>query len=124
MGADGAVISTTNWNTGPWIEVADAETTAVKEALQQALRDLQALPLPSDPPEIYVFVDSQAAIQRLQGRGSAIVQQAKATTQHLIQHHNARIYITWCPSHKGINGNEIADQQAKLGLKKLISPKA
>ena len=132
MGADGAVVSTASWNTGPWIEVADAETTAVKEALQQALRDLQAQHLPSDllpnpppdPPEIYIFVDSQAAIQRLQSRGSATVQQAKAATQQLIQRYGARIHITWCPGHEGINGNEIADQQAKLGLQKPISPKA
>jgi ribonuclease HI len=132
MGADGAVVSTASWNTGPWIEVADAETTAVKKALQQALRDLQAQHLPSDPlpnpppdpPEIYIFVDSQAAIQRLQSRGSATVQQAKAATQQLIQRYGARIHITWCPGHEGINGNEIADQQAKLGLQKPISPKA
>jgi len=124
MGANGAVVSTASWNTGPWIEVADAETTAVKEALQQALRDLQALPSLPDPPEIHIFVDSQAAIQRLQGRGSATVQQAKAATQKLIQRYSARIHITWCPGHEGINGNEIADQQAKLGLQKPISPKA
>ena len=118
MGADGAVVSTASWNTGPWIEVADAETTAVKKALQQALRDLQAQHLPSDPlpnpppdpPEIYIFVDSQAAIQRLQSRGSATVQQAKAATQQLIQRYGARIHITWCPGHEGINGNKIADQ--------------
>ena len=55
---EGAVISTASWNTGSWIEVADAETTAVKEALQQALRGLQAQPLPLDPPEIHIFVDS------------------------------------------------------------------
>src|SRR5262249_16444534 len=78
----------------------------------------------SDPPDIYIFVDSQAAIQRLQGRGSAIVQQAKALIQRLIQHFNACIYITWCPSHEGINGNEIADPQPKLALKKPINPKA
>jgi ribonuclease HI len=124
LGAEGTVISTASWNTGPWIEVADAETTAVKEALQQALRGLQVQPPPPDPPEIHIFVDSQAAIQRLQSYGSATVQQAKATTQKLIQQYNAHIYITWCPSHKGINGNEIADQQAKLALRKPISPKA
>jgi ribonuclease HI len=123
---EGTVTSVASWNTGPWIEVADAETTAVKKALQQALQSLQALPpdLSPDPPEIHVFVDSQAAIQRLQGRGSAVVQQAKAITQQLIEQYSASVYITWCPGHEGINGNEIADQQAKLGLRKPTSPKA
>ena len=121
---EGAVISTASWNTGPWIEVADAETTAIKEALQQALRGLRAQPSPLDPPEIHIFIDSQAAIQRLQGYGSAIVQRATATTQQLTQRYNARIHITWCPGHENINGNEIVDQQAKLALRKPISPKA
>ena len=107
---EGAIISTASWNTGPWIEVADAETTAIEEALQQALRGLRAQSPPPDPPEIHIFVDSQAAIQRLQGYGSATVQQATATTQQLIQRYNARIHITWCPGHENINSNEIADQ--------------
>jgi ribonuclease HI len=121
----------TSWNTGPWVEIADVEAAAATRALKQALQALQALEAPVardppayDPPDIHIFVDSQAAIQRLQGRGDATVQQAKALAQYMTERYGARIYLTWCPGHEGINGNEIADQQAKLGLKKPISPKA
>ena len=33
LSTEGTVTSAASWNTGPWIEVADAETIAVKEAL-------------------------------------------------------------------------------------------
>ena len=64
--AKGAITSIASWNTGPWVEVADAETAAVTEALQRALRSLQAQAQPYNSPldslEIHVFVDSQAVI--------------------------------------------------------------
>ncbi len=151
MSPEGAVRSASSWNTGPWIEVADAEAVAALGALQHALGHLQTQASQShapshtsshapshapshtpshasspliDPPDIHVFIDSQAAIQRLQGRGNAIAQQTKDIAKHMTERYGARIHITWCPGHERINGNEIADQQAKLGLKKPISPKA
>ncbi len=50
---------TSFWNLGPEIEVADAEEFVILKALQRALRT-------RDIHEVYVFVDSQAALQRLQ----------------------------------------------------------
>jgi len=50
----------TNWNLGPYIEIMDAELYAVYRALehlkQQRLKEKQ----------VYIFIDSQAAIKRLQ----------------------------------------------------------
>ena len=48
------------WNIGGGVEVADAETFAVAKALTTTLNS------PSLPKELNIFVDSQAAIQRLE----------------------------------------------------------
>src|SRR5512140_117569 len=50
------------WNLGPCVEVADAEVIGVVKGLQVALET----PC-NQPTTFYYFVDSQAAIQRLQG---------------------------------------------------------
>ena len=65
---------------------------------------------------IYIFVDSQAAIARLQNRqGAKTVQDATSAAERL-QNHGAKVFIQWCPSHMGIPGNELADLLAKQGI--------
>ncbi len=64
-----------------------------------------------------MFSDSQAAIQRLQATGNHVAQKARAVA-HQLTALGITIVISWCPGHTGVTGNEIADQQAKLGLQK------
>lgn len=52
-----------SYNLGSKVEVADSEVFAVYKALE----DAQSFPLVFfDNPRFYIFVDSQAAIQRIQ----------------------------------------------------------
>ena len=60
------------WNLGTRLEVADAEVFAITKALSSASQGLL-----KDIRSVYIFVDSQAAISRLQNcRGERIIQQA------------------------------------------------
>jgi len=74
-----------------------------------------ALETQPPPKTLYIFVDSQAAIQRLHNPGNPTIQKAKGIAETLVRR-GIRIHIVWCPSHQGIPGNEIADLQAKRGL--------
>jgi hypothetical protein len=67
------------------------------------------------PKALYIFVDSQAAIQRLAGF-SDLAHEAKTHCRTLVLR-GITVFIQWCPSHQGIYGNEIADTLAKKGLK-------
>jgi ribonuclease HI len=96
------------WNLGPMVEVADTEITAITKALQMVLV------LPQKPRNCYVFSDSQAAILKLNGHSQA-AQRAKDYLIRLARY-KTTIHIHWCPSHYGIQGNEIADVLAKNGL--------
>ena len=65
---------------------------------------------------VYVFVDSQAAIQKLdQTRNNHITKRARQFASQLADL-GVEVVIQWCPSHTGIYGNEHADMLAKKGL--------
>ena len=98
------------WNLGPFVEVADAELIAIAKALET----LQNRPRKPNQLEAYIFVDSQAAIQKISGLSDIA---AKIRVQ-LARLANKKISTTiaWCPSHMGIPGNELADKLAKKGL--------
>jgi ribonuclease HI len=68
-----------------------------------------------DTRTLYIFIDSQAVIRRLQGF-SDLVQQAKAYCK-LLCRRGIIVYFQWYPSHQGIYGNELVDMLAKQGLK-------
>jgi ribonuclease HI/exonuclease III len=96
-----------SWNLGSKIEVADAEVVALIKALQLT----QSIPL-GEREETYIFCDSQAAIQKIQGGYSYYAFKVR----HLLARFPGRIYIYWVPSHVGVFGNELADKLAKRGL--------
>jgi len=94
-------------------EAYDTECVALVRALQvAALRD-HALGL------VTIFTDRQTAIGRMAsdepGPGQKYALKAR---QHVLslraKEPSARIEIRWCPSHQGIEGNEVADNWAKL----------
>ena len=90
----------------------EAEVTAIKTATDMARK------ANSTYREYNIYADSTAAI-------IATTKPARQSGQHAImeaitsiealqrENPNAKITITWVPSHRAINGNEIADREAK-----------
>ncbi len=68
--------------------------------------------------EVWVFSDSQAAIQRLQtvkkGAGQLMVNSIYQMS-HKLKEKSIDIHINWVPAHMNIEGNELADKAAKRG---------
>ena len=68
-----------------------------------------------------MFIDSQAVIRRLQhtaaGPGQGLAIQACNLTRALIDRGQA-VRIQWVPAHSGAEGNEQADQTAKLAAER------
>ena len=111
MEPEGGFDITKHWSLGEGIEIADAEVFAVSKALALALENID-----TQTRLIYIFVDSQAAIARLQScRGVKTVQDAMSIAQQL-KDQGVKVFIQWCPSHMGIAGNELADTLAKQAV--------
>ena len=73
------------WNIGKECEVFDAELYAIQQALQLALDRVRSQSQPT-PQEVWIFSDSQAALQRLQGQAnSQTFLQIIGITQAIIQ---------------------------------------
>ena len=95
------------------MEIIDAELYAVYRALehlkQQRLEEKQ----------VYIFIDSQAAIKRLQLNsligGQELVFKITQSCSYLASK-GISINFYWVPSHLGIYRNKIADKLAKKGL--------
>jgi len=94
-------------------EAYDVECAALARALESASRRNMT------PERVTIFTDAQAAIRRMAsdepGPGQQYVIQAR---MHIAALRRARpgitIEIQWCPAHKGIAGNEKADEWAKI----------
>ena len=94
-------------------EAYDAECAALARALETATRRRTI------PARVTIFTDAQAAIKRMAseepGPGQIYAIEAR---KHIATLRKAKpnivIEIRWCPAHKGIQGNEKADEWAKL----------
>ena len=88
-------------------------TAALVRALQVAATRNHMLEL------VTILTDCQAAIGRMTsdepGPGQKKALEARRHIATLrAKEPNVKVEIRWCPSHKGIDGNEIADEWAKL----------
>jgi len=94
-------------------EAYDAECAALARALESAARRNTA------PERVTIFTDAQAAIRRIApeepGPGQQYALQAR---KHIAILRRSMpgivIEIRWCPAHKGITGNEKAEEWAKI----------
>ena len=73
------------------------------------------------PERVTIFTDAQAAIRRMAsdepGPGQQYALQARrhiAALRRSVARPGVIIEIRWCPAHKGIAGNEKADEWAKI----------
>jgi len=94
-------------------EAYDTECAALARALESASRRNTV------PERVTIFTDAQAAIRWMAsdepGPGQKYVLEAR---KHIATMRRARpgiiIEIRWCPAHNGVEGNENADEWAKL----------
>jgi ribonuclease HI len=94
-------------------ETYDVECVALARAPETAGRRQTVLE------RITIFTDAQAAIRRMSSEEPGPGQKyAILARKHIAALRNARpditIEIRWCPAHKGVPGNEKADEWAKL----------
>jgi ribonuclease HI len=103
-----------SWNLGSHMEVFDAELFALEKAFKLAFNQIFFF-----TEDIWIFSDSQAAIQRLQNPSLKAGQRYISAIENWIIKIKAKqqinIHLSWVPGHMNITGNEMADQAAKKG---------
>jgi len=95
----------------------------ITEAELQAISDAIAMCSEKAPKnsEIWVYTDSQMALQRLNAKSNVNAKLFDDIRQNLtnLRQNQCQIRIQWIPSRKGIIGNEKADQLAKSAAQEL-----
>ena len=103
-----------SWNLESNIEVFNTELFAIKKAFKIAFKKLLRF-----TKNIWIFSNSQAAIQRLQNCNLKAGQKHVIAIKNWITKIKAKrqinIHINWVPAHMNIHGNEYADEAAKKG---------
>jgi len=93
-------------------EAFDAECAALARALNSASRRNTV------PNRVTIFTDAQAAIQRMAsdepGPGQKYALESRKSIAALRRAVPGIIEVRWCPAHEGVEGNEKADEWAKL----------
>ena len=111
MKGKNTLIHTESINLTENASIFQAELIAIKEAAIH-------LTLHEDIPGCYVkiFCDSQAALQALKSN-KCKAQTVKDTHEALnnLYQHAKNVRLTWIKAHIGLDGNELADEYAKLG---------
>ena len=107
------VLSTHAIPTGQWCSSYQAELKAVKTALETIQKD-------SSIHKARIVSDSLSVLQRLQQASPPDPprdQDERDILEYLssLNERGCRLTFTWCPSHSGVPGNELADAHAKQG---------
>jgi len=94
-------------------EAFDAECAAIARALQVSATRNHAIGI------VTIFTDAQAGIWRMTSDDPGPGQKrALGARWHIAalraKEPNIKVELRWCPSHQGIEGNEVADEWAKL----------
>jgi ribonuclease HI len=117
VSVQGRYIRAKNFSLRERLEIMVAELIAA----YQALKDVQDQGLQGK--DIHVFVDSQAALKRLQDisltGGQKVCHEITELCKQLVLHNN-RICASWVPKHREIQGNEHDDRLPKAGLKREV----
>jgi len=107
---------------GRQCEVFDAELSAMYLALTRINKEAQHN-TNRRTRQIWLFSDSQAAIQRLQhnrpGPGHQTASAIHQLINNLYKDFRTHIHIKWVPGHTEVEGNETADKLAKTGTQLL-----
>ena len=125
LGADmhymhGKITGQKSWSLGTTMEVYDAELFAIQKALKWSIgQNFQNI---RNIKDIWIFVDNQAALQKIQSHKaiseSHLASKCQESLKILIEQ-ELKPHIHWVPGHEDIKGNELADKAAKLGAKQL-----
>ena len=93
-------------------EVYDAEAEGARAALRQAIQHATSL---GTTPDIYICLDNVSVIRCLNGTPPNSSRSTFMDFRRLQESYNGIVTPRWAPGHMGIEGNEKADELAKLG---------
>jgi len=97
-----------DWKLRPEVAVIESELFAIHEALNWSLTNL------SPAEKLVIFTDSQASISLIKNRRPKsylhLIFKIQTKLMSLLSSHE--VFLQYIPGHKGIGGNEVADQAA------------
>ncbi|KAK5989435.1 hypothetical protein PT974_10954 [Cladobotryum mycophilum] len=111
--ANADVAELSQWGTENAVSFDPDKTEVYDGEIRGALEGLRAAAQIQNGEKITVCIDSTAALTSLMGTPSDSSQAEALAFQELAI--ELRASLRWCPGHMGIPGNEMVDEQAKLG---------